>query len=100
MRATDGTTSRSQSKRRTEMTLNREIFYEDPTTKPLPNDGVTKVLQPKTLEEWKVLRYELKNFVCEGEYERGLDRILSQYLLHLHEPTQPAAWVSGFYGSG
>jgi hypothetical protein len=82
------------------MTLNRDVFFEDPTKKPLPNDGVTKVLRPTTKKEWDVLRYELTSFVCDGEYERGLDRILSQYLAHLHEPTQPAAWVSGFYGSG
>ena len=40
------------------------------------------------------------SFVCNGEYERGLERILDQFLSHLGQPEQPAAWVSGFYGSG
>jgi hypothetical protein len=38
--------------------------------------------------------------VCEGEYARGLERILSNYLTNLHAGKQPAVWVSGFYGSG
>ena len=44
--------------------------------------------------------WELRSFVCEGEYERGLERILSQYLSHLSQTEQPAVWVSGFFGSG
>jgi hypothetical protein len=82
------------------MTTNRDVFSTDPTTATIPNDGVAKVVEPSTPEEWEVLRYELRSFVCEGEYERGLERILSTYLRHLGQPTQPAAWVSGFYGSG
>ncbi len=38
--------------------------------------------------------------MCEGEYARGLERILSSYLSDLSRPEQRAAWVSGFYGSG
>ena len=49
---------------------------------------------------WSVLRYELESFVCQGEYELGLERILSSFLRGLDAPVQPAAWVSGFYGSG
>src|SRR6266511_6342170 len=82
------------------MTLNREVFLEDPTLKEIPNLGVTKVVNPSTEEEWSVLRYELSHFVCEGEYERGLERILSSYLRNYDQPQQPAVWVSGFYGSG
>jgi len=82
------------------MTLNREVFFTDPTEASIPNDGVTKVGVPETAEQWEVLRYELQSFVCEGEYERGLDRILSTFLSNLGKPTQPAVWVSGFYGSG
>jgi len=82
------------------MTLNREVFFSDPTDTTIPNDGVTKVGVPETAEQWEVLRYELQSFVCEGEYERGLDRILSTFLANLGKPTQPAVWVSGFYGSG
>ncbi len=83
------------------MTLNREVFRTDPLSIPkIPNDGVTTVGAPATDEEWDILRYELGNFVCKGEYERGLERILSSYLANLGEDRQPAVWVSGFYGSG
>lgn len=83
------------------MTLkNRDLFIEDPLSKTIPNDGVSKVLEPRTNQEWEVLRYELENFVCDGEYKLGLERILTTYLTNISRAEQPAAWVSGFYGSG
>ena len=82
------------------MTLNRDVFQRDLTTFSIPNDGVTVIYEPSTLEEWDVLRYELESFVCEGEYAAGMQRVLSTYLGHLDQPRQPAVWVSGFYGSG
>ena len=82
------------------MLTNRQVFVKDPLKITLPNDGVAKVTEPQTPEEWAVLRYELSAFVCEGEYRKGLDRILSTYLRNMGEPVQPAVWVSGFYGSG
>jgi hypothetical protein len=82
------------------MTKNREVFQTDPTTTSIPNDGVAKVIEPQSDQEWAVLRYELQNFVCEGEYRLGLERILDTFLTHLEKFEQPAAWVSGFYGSG
>ena len=51
-------------------------------------------------KELETLRYELEHFVCEGQYENGFTRILESYLGHVSSTTQPAAWVSGFYGSG
>lgn len=80
--------------------LNREVFTHDPLTTVIPNHGVAKVMDPSTPEEWEVLRYELTSFVCDGAYRRGLERILNAYLTNLNQPEQPAAWVSGFYGSG
>src|SRR5258708_4860541 len=82
------------------MLQNRDIFLEDPTTYTIPNNGVAQVINPSAPEEWNVLHYELSHFVCEGEYQRGLQLILTTYLAHIHEAKQPAIWVSGFYGSG
>jgi hypothetical protein len=82
------------------MIQNRDVFIEDPTKYTIPNNGVAKVIDPQTPEEWSVLRYELEHFVCEGEYQRGLAHILSTYIDNLPKAEQPAVWVSGFYGSG
>ena len=82
------------------MMKNRDVFIDDPTAYTIPNNGVTKVIDPRTTEEWKVLRYELEHFVCEGEYRHGLAHILSTYIDNLLKAEQPAVWVSGFYGSG
>lgn len=82
------------------MLKNRDVFLEDPTTYSIPNNGVAQVINPSTPEEWNVLRYELSHFVCEGEYQRGLQLILATYLQNINETKQPAIWVSGFYGSG
>jgi hypothetical protein len=62
------------------MLKNRTIFVKDPTVYKLPNDGVSAVGNPTTREEWDVLTYELSNFVCQGEYERGLQHILTTFL--------------------
>ncbi len=82
------------------MILNRDVFLVDPTKYTIPNNGVAKVIDPRTPEEWAVLRYELEHFVCEGEYRRGLAHILATYIDNLAKAEQPAVWVSGFYGSG
>jgi len=82
------------------MMKNSDVFIEDPTKYIIPNNGVAKVIDPQTPEEWNVLRFELEHFVCEGEYQTGLARILSTYMFNLAEAEQPAVWVSGFYGSG
>ena len=82
------------------MLTNKEVFTKNPLTNRLPNKGFSQVREPHTPQEWDVLRYELSNFVCEGEYHVGLERILSSFLTNLEEPTQPAFWIAGFYGSG
>ena len=82
------------------MLKNRELFVTDPVSNPLPNDGVTTIGRPRSVQEWHILEWELRNFVCTGEYERGLVRILATYVGNLNQDKQPAAWVSGFYGSG
>ncbi|MBL1217602.1 MAG: BREX system P-loop protein BrxC [Planctomycetes bacterium] len=79
---------------------NREVFQRDPIASKLLNDGVASVHEAATAKEIETLRYELEHFVCEGQYESGLRRILESYLGSVDSTTQPAAWVSGFYGSG
>jgi hypothetical protein len=81
-------------------TTNRELFYRDPTETKIPNDGVAQLVRPETDQQWDVLRWELGSFVSEGQYARGLERILGSFLANLSQAKQPAAWVSGFYGSG
>lgn len=81
-------------------TQNWEVFLRDPRALVIPNLGVTKVTEPTTPEEWNTLRFELSSFVCDGEYRRGLELILATYLGSLNQPSQPAVWVSGFFGSG
>ncbi len=79
---------------------NRELFQRDPATTKLLNDGVAAVTESATAKEIETLRYELEHFVCEGQYKGGLIRILESYLGNADSTVQPAAWVSGFFGSG
>jgi hypothetical protein len=80
---------------------NRELYFRDPTTLELLNDGVSKVSEFGHDErQIETLRFELETFVCDGEYARGLERILKAYLDGLGRGEQKAAWVSGFFGSG
>ena len=79
---------------------NRDVFALDPTEGDIPNLGVAKVRNPQDAADWATLEWELRSFVCEGEYERGMERILDQFLSHLRQDEQPAVWVSGFFGSG
>ena len=48
------------------MLTNRMLFTKDPLTTTIPNDGVAKVTEPQSAQEWDVLRYELTTFVCDG----------------------------------
>ena len=79
---------------------NREVFQRDPAASKLLNDGVAAVGESLTPKEIETLRYELEHFVCEGQYKAGMIRILESYLGAVDATVQPAAWISGFYGSG
>ena len=79
---------------------NRDIYHRDPAQVALPNSGVAAMTDAQTEDERRTLRFELAHFVCEGEYQRGLVRILESYISHQGQPEQPAAWISGFFGSG
>lgn len=76
--------------------INREIYQRDPSTSKLVNEGVAEVND----EKMAVLRYELETFVCSGQYEKGLELIITTYLKNINQAQQPAVWISGFYGSG
>lgn len=80
--------------------LNRDIYQRDPDKVTLLNNGVAKVTEVVGDEERQTLRFELEHFVCEGEYQNGLVRILESYIGNFGQPEQPSAWVSGFFGSG
>ena len=53
-----------------------------------------------TDDERRTLRFELEHFVCEGQYRSGMVRILDSYVNNQGQSEQPAAWISGFFGSG
>ncbi|XZE55883.1 BREX system P-loop protein BrxC [Planctomycetaceae bacterium SH139] len=79
---------------------NRELFVRDPSSAALMNNGQARINDGLTEQERATLREELSNFVCEGQYEDGAVRILESYLRHFDGTSQPASWVSGFFGSG
>ncbi len=80
--------------------LNKDLFQHDPTLTKLLNDGVAAVKDAVTAQEVETLRFELSHFVCEGQYKDGLIRILESYIGNISSASQPAGWISGFYGSG
>jgi chromosomal replication initiation ATPase DnaA len=80
---------------------NSELFRRDPKTANLVNDGQARILNDADDPRVEtMLRYELENFVCEGQYAAGLLRIFASFMDNLGAAAQRAAWVSGFYGSG
>ena len=81
--------------------LNKDIYNKAPQENRLVNNGVAEVSEDHSEAAQAVLRYELESFVCDGQYEKGLETILDKFLLNLDAGTeQPGIWISGFYGSG
>lgn len=78
----------------------KELFTLNPEQVNLKNEGVAKIRALNETEDLNIVEYELKTFVCEGEYHEGLKKILEFYLQNYSSSQQPAFWVSGFYGSG
>lgn len=81
---------------------NKELFTLNPEQLNLKNEGVAKIRAINEKEDLSIVEYELKTFVCEGEYHEGLRNMLQTYLTYLQDGKTdiPAFWVSGFYGSG
>jgi hypothetical protein len=81
--------------------LNREVFQTDPESYRIANQGVAKIMfPPESGLVTETLRGELQTFVTDGEYGRGLIRVLESFLAALGRGDQSAVWISGFYGSG
>lgn len=51
---------------------NKELFTLNPEENNLINDGVVEINTAKDEKGLQIIYHELKTFVCEGEYQRGL----------------------------
>ncbi|MGS2724906.1 BREX system P-loop protein BrxC [Porticoccus sp. GXU_MW_L64] len=81
--------------------LNQEVYVKDPISNKLANNGVAEVKDDLSVQALETLKYELETFVCDGEYEKGLEKILETFLNNVEQKKeQPGIWISGFYGSG
>ena len=60
--------------------LNREIYNKLPSENRLVNNGVAEVSEDHSEAAQSVLRYELETFVCDGQYEKGLETGLDKFL--------------------
>lgn len=79
---------------------NKELFTLNPELVNLKNEGVAKLRTINEKDDLAIAEYELRTFVCEGEYHDGLKKMLEYYLQNFSSSEQPVFWVSGFYGSG
>ena len=81
--------------------LNREVFHKAPEDYRIPNDGVAKMpFPPAPGLLTDTLAAELSTFITDGEFGRGLLRILESFRSGLAHGSQKGVWISGFYGSG
>ncbi|MBV11173.1 MAG: hypothetical protein CMN21_18375, partial [Rubinisphaera sp.] len=81
--------------------LNKQIYVTPPSERKLENEGVANVNDDvHDSRSQDVLRYELKTFVCDGQYEKGMVDILDSFLRNVNKSQQLGVWVSGFFGSG
>jgi hypothetical protein len=79
---------------------NKELFTLNPEHVNLKNEGVAKIRTINEKEDLSIVEYELRTFVCEGEYHDGLKKMLQFYIQNYNSSEQTGFWVSGFYGSG
>ncbi len=93
---TSGKQTKNARRRMTEPTI-RETLELDPRDR-LVNQGQARLESQGQSEQ--LVRAELAAFVCDGEFEVGMHRILDRFLAHQGGPLIENAWVSGFYGSG
>lgn len=74
--------------------------FDRPISSTLANQGQTRITSVVDDAATAELRYELSTFVCDGQYARGLESILANFLAGRNGTSQTGAWVSGFFGSG
>jgi hypothetical protein len=82
------------------MLINKDIYFKNPAENVIANNGVANVTDDLSDASLKTLRYEVETFVCDGQYSKGLEKILETYLKNISSPEQPGVWISGFFGSG
>ena len=68
--------------------LNRDIYNKAPKENRLVNNGVAEVSEDHSEAAQGILRYELETFVCDGQYEKGLETILDKFLVNLDAGTE------------
>jgi hypothetical protein len=81
--------------------LNKDVLARDPASYRLADGGIAKVSFPPDATQKAILREQLDTFVCEGTYADALRRMLEAFNAAAgRRGDVPAAWISGFYGSG
>ena len=64
---------------------NTDVYLKDPSKRKLANEGVANVNDLTSDGALSILRYELDTFVCDGQYEKGIQHILATYLSNIKD---------------
>ena len=78
----------------------KDILLRDPSKYPLVNNGQARIVESMDERSSEELKGELSTFVCEGQFEEGILKIVRSFIDNLSRTSQRGAWVSGFFGSG
>src|SRR5438067_8439216 len=78
----------------------KDVLQRDPSTFPLVNQGQARIVDSHNEKALEELRGELSTFVCEGQYDEGVQKIIRSYLDSIGKTNQKASWASGFICSG
>ncbi len=78
----------------------KDILQRDPSKCPLVNNGQARIVDSMDERSSEELKGELSTFVCEGQFEDGILKIIRSFIDNLNRTSQRGSWVSGFFGSG